>query len=374
MPEDFLKEKKEKELENIFLEEKEPSSKPLLRLLIGLFLISFLFSFFFLFQWKKTDKKLKIKEKEFQEIENIRESFLKEKEDLEKKIQELKEQLEAALEREGTALEWDGFNAIGLNFLYPKKWGRLTITSQKNNIFEFQTEDKNVDIVYYFKDSNAIIFLERIIEHYNLCATTTPYYDKVLKIIFPDKRIVPFYYIAGPAQILTCAQISSYLPFGIINAVLFFNDQYLAFLVHGADWSVPKIINIKTGENILEKTGRQFWFDPWEDLYFLEDGRIAITSFDLFPSYSSYNQPPFAPKEIAIYLSEPNNPQTLKRIHSIDTEKTPNLFFGNLEIRENKLYFFLFQGSVNPITRKRIIQTKQRFVYDLSTQKVEEVK
>jgi len=58
----------------------------------------------------------------------------------------------------------------------------------------------------------------------------------------------------------------------------------------------------------------------------------------------------------------------------VSTEKNQNLFFGNLEIRNNKLYFFLFQGSVNPITRKRVILTKQRFVYDLSTQSVEEVK
>jgi len=374
MVEEILKEKKEKELENVFLEEEKTPQKNLLRLLVGLFFISFIFSFIFLFQWQKTEKKLKTKEKETQGVEKLKEDFSKEKEELEKRNQELKENLEEVLKTQEKVLEWEEFNAIGLNFFYPKKWGKLTITSQKNNIFEFQAEDKNIDIVYYFKDSNALVFLERLIEHYNLCATTTPYYDKALKIIFPDKRIIPFYYIAGPAQILDCSQITNNLALGIINAVLFFNDQYLAFLAHGQDWSIPKIINIKTGENILEKTGQQFWFDPWEDLYFLEDGRIALTTFDLFPSYSSYRQPPFAPKEIAIYLSEPNNPQSLNKVHSVSTEKNQNLFFGNLEIRDNKLYFFLFQGSVNPITRKRVILTKERFVYDLSTQKVEEVK
>ena len=373
MTEEFFKKNKEKELENIFLKEETSPQKNLMRLLVGLLLFSFLFAFFFLFQWQRTNKKLKTNEIEVQEAKKIKEDFSKQKEEFENQINKLKEQLEEVIEREGSALEWEEFNAIGLKFSYPKKWGRLTITAQKNNIFEFEVENENIDIVYYFKDSNVIVFLEKMIEHFNLCAPESPYYDKVLKIIFPDKRIIPFYYIAGPARILSCSQIAE-LPIGIVGAVLFFNDQYLAFLSHGADWSVPKIINIKTGENILEKTGEQFWFDPWDDLYFLEDGRIGITSFDLFPSYSSYNQPPFSPKEIAIYLSEPNDPQSLKKIHSIDTEKNPNLFFGNLEIRENKLYFFVFQGTMDPIRRKRRIIAKQRFVYDLSTQKVEEVK
>ncbi|MGB9598549.1 MAG: hypothetical protein ACPLZH_01755 [Minisyncoccales bacterium] len=372
MTEEFPKEKIEQE--EIFFQEEKPSQKPILKFLAALLFISLIFSFFFLFQWLKTNKKLKEKEKAIQETETAKENFLKEKGALEEKIKKLNDDLEASLKREGAFLEWEEFNALGLNFSYPKKWGKLTITSQKNNIFEFQTEDKDVDIVYYFKDSNALAFLEKKITHYNICTSSLPYYDKTIKMIFPEKKIIPVYYLAPPSIIFNCAEVMNQLPFGMINAILFSNDQYLAFLLHGSNWSVPKIIDIKTGENILEKTGIQFWFDPWEDIYFLEDRRIALTTFDLFPSHTSYDRPPFAPQEISIFVSEPNNPNSLKKIHSVETKDNPNLFFGNLEIQENKLFFFLFQGSVNPITRKRIILTKQRFVYDFSTQKVQEVK
>lgn len=337
-------------------------------------------SIFFLFQWQKTNLKLKESKAKIQEMEKSLQDFQKKYEDLNNQLIQTRLDFERILEEIGTFYRWKEIEIEGVKFSYPEKWGKLTLVGETKDKLYFSAANTNIEEITFFKSSGIFAFVEKKTMHFNACATSTPFYDKVASLIFPGKRLIPVYSLTFPIFIRDCNELRKMLPLGIIDFSLSPDLKYVSFLVYGFDWSVPKFIRIDNGENILEKLIQQYWFDPLEDIYWLADGKmLALATLPLFiiPGYSQYTYGGYstnlAPNQIAIFLSEIDNPENLKKIYSLDISQDPNQFFGNLYISENKLYFSLFHGRIDPIRRKRSIEKKREFFYDLNSNQVVEI-
>jgi hypothetical protein len=388
-------------MEEEFLEEEEEEKKvwalPKFFLGIGIFLL--VISLIALFQVSKTVKKHLDLKKQISDLQKSKQEIEKKYTDLSEQLTKTKIELDKALEREGETTEWEEFRFEDFSFSYPKKWGKLKPFMKTENILGFTTESPEVEVGFFYKEQNAISYVLKTVEHIVVfpppketgyytkkeekTPTSTIFFEKVLKVILPGKKIIPVFYLY-PNYFLTDPNALNQSPLGITNINISPNLEYIYFLIFGKDWSVPKFLRLKDSVDVLEKgIPARHWFDPFSDVYWFENSEIlAISVTPLFLSmYGVYEMegqviPPFpqtemTPSEIAIFLSKRKNPEKLEKIISLDFNSNKNVFFKDLKISGNYLYFSSYKKIFEPITRKRQIIKLDDFRYDLSKKQTE---
>jgi len=237
-----------------------------------------------------------------------------------KKIEIVEKQDEAAAAdtSTGSVQAWQTYRneEYGLEFDYPSNWGELTLESKKNDNYNFNSSNKTIIEIKYYKPRGVLAFITKGTIHRKRDESVkiTPeegfeVCDYVLKVIYQNGQIKTIYTEENKPREDNDKIIYPYAGGKKIGGISFQpNEKYIRLGWSAYAWHGSYLLNMNTGKDILASYSIRYG-----DIYWSPDNKVLAAK-------SHVNEVGGDGVE-GLFVSDYGNPEKLNEVFSIPHEK-----------------------------------------------------
>jgi len=272
--------------------------------------------------------------------------------------------------------EWEKYEneELGIEFQYPKEFSEISLKSQKNDGYTFESSNKFVTEIYYHEPSGVLSFINKEKECEGEIEGSGGFYEYetdayLLNFIYSNKEIKLIYYqksefINEDTGEKICPQ--PMFSREIKSISLSPNEKYVYLTWSSYEINGPLFLKIDTGIDILKYSNIWYAFN-YDNIYWSQNNEsLAIESF--LNEFAGMGTP-------GLFVSDYGNPEKLNEIYSFSEEEHMcGSRLQNINFSEDNLLFFSINLKENKENEwKCSEEIIKNFRYNLKTKDLEEI-